>query len=158
MPIYVYVAALAIAGSLLLLWWGFSGPTEKNLVQDNLAHGADLRADFREMQLSRSFNERLLQPVISVLGGRFRRLTPGGVIDATSRRVELAGLSTSWSVERVLAAQFGLVAVVGILSLVRLATTRVSGPTIAVIILLVVAAYLVPEAILARLAATSAAS
>lgn len=153
MPVYVYLAALAITGSIGLLWWGFSGPGPDDDVHENLAHGLEVGSDFRQQQLSKSFNERLLRPVVDVLGERGRRLTPAGAIAATSRRVELAGLTQSWPVERVLAAKIGLLALVVVGSLVRIVTTPVDGPVLVAIVLLAVAAYVAPDAIMARMAA-----
>jgi tight adherence protein C len=153
MPFYVYLGALSIAGSVILLWWGFSGPTTARVVRDNLAQGTDLRADYREMDLSRSLNERLFQPIVRVLGRRGRRLTTGGVVDATNRRIQLAGLADSWSVERVLAAKVGLLSLAIVVGVLRVTTTDVSRIVIGEIILLAVAAYLAPDAIMSRKAA-----
>jgi tight adherence protein C len=153
MPLYVYAAAIAIISSIGLVWWGLSGPTTSQVVHRNLAFGSELRANFRQQQLGRSINERVIQPLVRVLGGRGLRLTPGGLVNATSRRVELAGFAGSWTAERVLATKFGLMLVVAFGGALWVVTTGATGPALAVIILLAVAAYLAPDAILSRLGA-----
>lgn len=151
MPFYVYLAALAVTGSVVALWWGFSGPRSRALVRENL--GVDLSTDYREIQLNRSFDERLFQPLVRLLGQRGKRLTPGGVVNETTRRMRLAGLSDSWSVERVLAAKVGLLLLVGAGAVIWAASSTVTGPVLVVVILSAMAAYIAPDAILARKAA-----
>ena len=152
MPLYVYLAALAITASVGLAWWGLSGPRTNGVVHDNLGQGLDLRTDYRQIQLGRSGYERFVEPVVRTFGDRGRRLTPSGLISATARRVELAGLTESWPVERVMAAKFGGLLIVALLGAVRLVTGAVDGPILVIIVLLALTAYLIPDAVLSRLA------
>jgi tight adherence protein C len=152
MPLYVYLAASAITASIGLAWWGLSGPRTRDAVQENLGHGLDLRNDYRDIQLSRSGVERFVEPVTRVLERGIRRLMPSGVIGATTRRVELAGLREKWPVERLMAAKLGGTSLVILLGAVRVAGGNLDGPTLVAIALLTVAAYLTPDAVISRLA------
>ncbi len=150
MPFYVYLAALAVTGSIVVLWWGFSGPSTSAMVHANLGEREIATHDYRDVDLARSVSERLIRPVMNALGSRGRRLTTGGLVEHLGRRVQLAGLSDSWPVERVLAVKMGLLAVAAAAGGLRLATSGVSRGALAQVLLLLVVAYIAPDAVLAR--------
>ncbi|MGQ0432670.1 MAG: type II secretion system F family protein [Microthrixaceae bacterium] len=151
MPLYVYLAALAIVGSVLVLWWGFSGPTTSSEVRANLAtRGASPVHDFRQVDLARSTWERLLQPLAAAFGRRARRLTTQGLGDHLGRQLHLAGLSDQWTIERLLAVKLGLLVVAGAAIALRFLTGDITRAAVAQAIILLVVAYLAPDAMLAR--------
>ena len=110
MPIYVYLAALAIMGAIIVLWWAFSGPTVGSTVRENLGPAAT-STDYRSIDLARSTRERLFRPSWTAIGSRARRLTTGGLADHLGHQVNLAGLSEKWPIERLLAVKLGLLGV-----------------------------------------------
>lgn len=151
MPLYVYLAALAIVGSVLVLWWGFSGPTTSSEVRANLAtRGASPVHDFRQVDLARSTWERLLQPLATAFGRRVRRLTTQGLGDHLGRQLHLAGLSDRWTIERLLAVKLGVLVAAGAAIALRFLTGELTRAAVAQAIILLVVAYLAPDAMLAR--------
>ena len=153
MPFYVYLAALAIIGAILLLVWGFSGPTAASGVRANLGVEGNNRS-FRDVDLARPTRERLLSPLVSALTNRGRRLTTQGLSDHLGRQLSLAGLNDSWSIERLLAAKLGLLILSVGGAVFALAYVGVTRSGVAQAILLVLAAYALPDVWLARKART----
>jgi tight adherence protein C len=153
MPIYVYAAALAIASSVVVLWWGFSGPTAASGVRANLgARGAGSAGPrhFRVVYPARSTSERLLRPVFAALGRRGRRLTTNGLSDHLGRQLHLAGLSERWPIERVLAIKLAVLIITALAAGLRFASVGFSRGAVAQVVLLLVVGYLAPDALLAR--------
>jgi tight adherence protein C len=102
MPITIYIAAAALAASvpLAIVSWRTSRPRTGDVAAASAAGGP---VDLRRIDLQRSPIERVLRPLLAGLGKRARRFTPLGWIDSLERRLQLAGASESWPVERVLA-------------------------------------------------------
>ena len=112
MPVAIWLAALAIASSLPIAWWAFSGRVEGRAARANLAHAGSVVTDLREAVLAGSAHDRVVSPLMSSLSRRARRFTPAGVVERLEQRAFLAGLSEAWPTERLLAVK--AVAAVGL--------------------------------------------
>jgi hypothetical protein len=107
MPIYVVVAALAVVVSVPLLWASLAiGRVPGGRISRNLTAGFTSGSDARRLVLSRSPVERVVQPVVELLAGRARKLTPSGLTSSIERQLEISGVR--WPIERVLAAKLAL--------------------------------------------------
>ncbi|MGH2699096.1 MAG: type II secretion system F family protein [Actinomycetota bacterium] len=60
-------------------------------------------SSIRERELSRSFLERVVAPIVEGLGRVARRVTPLGMNDRIDQKLALAGSPAGWDVERVVA-------------------------------------------------------
>jgi len=106
MPPYVVLAALAVALSLPLLAYSLTvDRASSRRVRGNLGAGVG-EANLRQLVLSQSRSERILQPLSGVLARAARRLSPSGVVVSLERRLEVAG--SSWPLEGVLAVKLAL--------------------------------------------------
>jgi tight adherence protein C len=116
MPVYVLVAAAAVASAAPLLWWSLasSRPRSQAIVATNLA-ATRTTMDLRQAVLAGSAQERAVKPAVRWLTGKARRFTPAGVIAKLDRRLTLAGRPRNWPLERLLAAKIVL-AVAGLLA------------------------------------------
>ncbi len=104
MPIFIWLAALAIAASIPLAFWALGSersPTKS--VRVNLGQGPIETTNLREIQLQDSASERVVTPSMLALANRARSLTPSGFEERLEHRILLAGMSQEWGVERALA-------------------------------------------------------
>lgn len=147
MPVYVYVAALGVMGSVPLLWWAVAGDFTGKIVRTNLRDETVVHADLRLIELERSARERLVQPTIGALARRARRLTPGGLLRSLEHRIALAGVGGTWPIEQVLAAKLLLGAVGVVLGLLYFAGNATAGGLI-VAAAVVGLCYFVPDLLL----------
>ncbi|HEV8116242.1 MAG TPA: type II secretion system F family protein [Acidimicrobiales bacterium] len=106
MPPYVVLAALAVALSLPLLAYSLTvDRASSRRIRGNLSAGVG-EANLRQLVLSQSRSERILQPLSGVLARATRRLSPSGVVVSLERRLEVAG--SAWPLEGVLAVKLVL--------------------------------------------------
>ncbi len=106
MPPYVVLAALAVALSLPLLAYSMTvDRASSRRIRGNLSAGVG-EANLRQLVLSQSRSERILQPLSGVLARATRRLSPSGVVVSLERRLEVAG--SAWPLEGVLAVKLVL--------------------------------------------------
>lgn len=99
MDLVVVAGALAVVGSLLLIWWLVSGEKTASL---DLGH-AGSADDLRVRQLQQSASDRLTKPGLERLGYLFRGWTPTGRVSNLEKQLASAGSPAGWSVERLLA-------------------------------------------------------
>lgn len=114
MPLYVFLAAAAVAAAIPLLVWSVASarsPRSED-ANRNLFQGLGVTAvDARQLLLERSASDRAVRPMVGWLARRARRLTPAGWVASLDRRIALAGRPEAWTLERVLAAKVVLAAV-----------------------------------------------
>ncbi len=147
MPITIFVAAAALSLSVPLAvvsWWTTRSRSSGAAVA---AGGAGGPVDLRRIDLQRSPIDRVLRPLLAGIGKRARRLTPGGWVAALERRIELAGASEAWPVERVLAVK-ALVSFAGVLAGVAAVRSHASPTLLAVAAIATVAGYFVPDMVI----------
>jgi tight adherence protein C len=105
-PLSVWAAALSVTLSVPIHWYVLvADRVPGRRASRNLTAGL-APDDVRGLEPAGSPITRLLQPLLGVLAGSARRLTPGGMLTSIEHRIELAG--ASWSVERVLMWKLGL--------------------------------------------------
>ena len=132
MPVFVYLASIAIVGALALLVYAFAGVrSPSRAIRDNLGSSGTTPTDLRQLVLSRPARDRVVAPLTEKLAHGGRRLTPAGMLDRIETRLHLAGLAARWPVERVLAVKLALALLGGFLGIVALAT---GGSTTAVLL------------------------
>lgn len=146
MPLYVVIAALAVATAILAgTTTLLSGRALNHRVSRNLIKGQTL--SLREMMLERPAMERTFRPLLGAVSRRARRITPRGVVEALDRRLELA--ASPWSLEKLLVAKLGGSVAGGALGLIWYA----ANPTRASLLMVVgglAIGYTLPDAVLGR--------
>jgi len=113
MDLQVWMAAAAVIAAIPVLTWSLRGLSPVDLplqrpsrqVRKNLQIGATEPTDLRDVVLSQPVKVRVVRPFVGMLSRGARRLTPAGVIDSLDRRRNLAGVSSTWTIERILAAK-----------------------------------------------------
>ena len=109
MPIYVYLAALAFAVSVPLLWWAVAATRgTSQAVARNLAGGMTPLIDLHQIALGRSMADRAVLPAVQALAGWAQRFTPAAWVRNLEHRITLAGESAEWPIERLLALKLTL--------------------------------------------------
>lgn len=153
MPLYVYLGAAAVVASVPLLWIAAGGArVPVAAVKARLESGGEVHdglSDLRDVELTRSAHERLITPAVSAIADRARRITPVGLIEALEERIQLAGMTNQWPIERVLAAKLILGTAGMLLGLLRFASDPSFGGVVALIVFAAVG-YFIPDFILHR--------
>ena len=104
-PLFVIVAASAVATSVPLLWWAVFGSRSPDRAARNLAAGMATVTNLRDLALHRSASERAVIPTLRTLTERLRRLTPVAYIQKLEHKSVLAGRSHTWTPDRILVAK-----------------------------------------------------
>ena len=146
----IYIGAALVACSVVVLVWALSGERSLDSVQANLARGGRV-GDSRQIALSASARDRLLDPVFQGIARSARSFTGGATAERTQRKLELAGLyDTGWTVERILVIRFLSLAVGLALAFMLLSSGGVSRNNVLLALLCGAVGYLGPNAWLDR--------
>lgn len=92
----VLIVAIAIAGSIVLLFVGVAAPRPSDQVLDRLAEYGGRTLTLEEIELSRPFSERVFKPLIQGTAQFVGRLAPQRNIEEIRRKLELAGRPYGW--------------------------------------------------------------
>lgn len=151
MPLYVYGFVAAMAASMPLLWWSVAGTDPMGrLVRTNLGERrAPSVTDVREVQLTRSARERIVEPFLARLGRTAHRVVPSSVVAALEHRIAVAGMTGKWPVERVLSVKLVLATVGFLFGLMAFAGNASAGGFL-LAVLLPAGAYRIPEVVLSQ--------
>lgn len=148
MPITVILGAIACGAALPIAWWSLSGErAARGAARDNLTAGRPATTNLRESVLAQSASERVLSPMMQRFSTRGQRLTPQGLRDNLQRRIQLAGLSETWSPERVYAMK-AILGLVGVAVSFLVIIANPSGLVIVASILITVILFFAPDAYL----------
>ncbi len=148
LPLTVWLACAAIGTSLPLLWWVVAGARPRDRVGQQRLHTAGRAlTDLRTVALQASASERITQPAMARIRRMVHRLTPVGVVENLQHRIALAGLTDSWSLERVLGLKLVLGGGLGLLGVFRLAA-RPSGTALILAAAMAACGYLAPDLVL----------
>ena len=110
-------------------------------------------SNLRERELSRSFVDRIVTPVMDELRRVMRRVTPLGMNDRIEERLALAGNPTRWDVERVVAFKIvGAVAAVVLGGLTWLSGDASPVRVVVISVLFALIAFIAPDVILGGMA------
>ena len=153
MPLYVYGCVGAVLLAVPVLWWSVASADPgimTKLVRENLgAPAPPSTTDVREVELSQSARERIVDPFLGVFTGLGRRFLPASVASTLEQKVAVAGKTGEWPVERLIALKL-LLSIGGFLValLYFMGNTTPGGFFIAALI--PVLAYRVPEVVLSQ--------
>jgi tight adherence protein C len=118
LPIYVILAAVAIAASIPLVLFAVGSNTTGAFERRREAGEGGVDSDIGGFLLEGSAGERVILPVFSSAFRGLRRITPVGVVDAIERRIALAGLSIRAETMLVLKVILSVVSFFAVLTLV----------------------------------------
>jgi tight adherence protein C len=128
-PLYIYLASMAIGVSIPVVVWSLNGTR---------GYGAQVR---------RNLSQGIVRPVTSIVGRRQHhgRFLPQRYVSDIEHRLDRAGLAAGWPIERYIAAK--VVAVVVALLLGVMWGIRLGGGLAAIVLplVLVAAAWLLPD-------------
>ena len=152
MPLWIWLAALITVAALPLAWWSVASTrSTTDRARTNLSVGLAGFTDLRSAVLNQPAHERVVRPAVASLAARARRITPGGVVDALERRINLAGMGERWPIERALAMKLVGFVVGGVFGLLIF----LANPTFLGLVLFALIAgigYFGPDIWMARLA------
>ncbi|TEU14610.1 MAG: type II secretion system F family protein [Anaerolineales bacterium] len=92
----VLIVAMAILGSVVLLFVGVAAPRSSDQVMDRLTEYGGRTLTLEEIELSQPFSQRIIKPVLEGIAQLLGRLTPQRNIEETRRKLELAGKPYGW--------------------------------------------------------------
>jgi len=145
MPLYVYVAAAMVCGGVIILIASLQGiRVPANLTRSNLANATGRVTNLRDVVLARPSHERLMRPAVARMASTARRITPRGFAETLDRRIQQAGLSERWPIDRVLASKLELALVGGLFGGIKLATDP-SPASLLLLVAVTVAGFLLPD-------------
>ncbi|HLF99918.1 MAG TPA: type II secretion system F family protein [Acidimicrobiia bacterium] len=155
MPPYVYACVGSMVLSVPLLWWSVAARKDpvSQLVRENLGVRAPVSADVREVELTQSAKDRIVEPILGGVTSLARRFLPASIGAALEQRIAMAGMTGRWPVERLLAVKLLLGLAGFLLALLYLAgNASAAGLFIAALIPLLT--YRTPDVILSQRAKT----
>jgi tight adherence protein C len=151
MPITVWLSALAVVAATGLLVWAFSGSTtavDADVRRNLRVPAMDLRTD----RLGVPFVDRTLGRMLDRLASAGRSLQPAERADRCDRLIARAGMTGRWAAEQHFALKVLTTGVVAVLGSIRLLVGP-SMATLAVVALVVAAAWMLPDLYLRNRAA-----
>jgi tight adherence protein C len=92
----VLIVAMAMLGSIVLLFVGVAAPRSSDQVLDRLADYGGRTLTLEEIELSQPFSQRIIRPIIQGIAGLLGRLAPQRNIEAIRHKLELAGRPYGW--------------------------------------------------------------
>lgn len=92
----VLIVAMAILGSVVLLFVGVAAPRSSDQVMDRLTEYGGRTLTLEEIELSQPFSQRIIKPILEGIAQILGRLTPHRNIEETRRKLELAGKPYGW--------------------------------------------------------------
>jgi tight adherence protein C len=93
----VLIVAVAILGSIVLLFVGVAAPRSSDrAVLDRLAEYGERTLTLEEIELSQPFSQRIIRPLIKGMAQFIGRFAPQRNIENMRRRLELAGKPYGW--------------------------------------------------------------
>lgn len=149
MGIEVYLAAFAVVVAIPIAVIGIAGPDRLSSAGSSNRLRPTGPVSLRDMKLQQRTSDRLLAPMVNGVAGRMRRFTPTGAIEEMERRINVAGMASTWTVERLLATKLGF-ALFGSLLAIWLLMSNFSLRQIIMSGLIAAGSYLLPDMSLDR--------
>ena len=149
MGIEIYLAAFAIIMAVPIAVIGIAGPDRLSSVGSSNRLRPSGPMTLRDMRLQQRTSDRVLAPMVNSVAGKMRRFTPSGAIEEMERRINVAGMASTWTVERLLATKLGF-ALVGSLLALWLLLSNFSLRQIILSGLIAAGSYLLPDMSLDR--------
>jgi len=107
MGIEIYLAAFAVIMAIPVAVIGIAGPDRLSSSGSANRLKSSGPMTLRDMRLQQGTSDRIFAPMVSGVAGKMRRFTPGGAIEEMERRINVAGMASTWTVERLLATKLG---------------------------------------------------
>jgi tight adherence protein C len=148
MPIEIYIACVGVVLAVPLVLYA-AGGADRFKNTPGMPSAKQVSINLREVQLQTRASDRLLAPMMNVVAGRARRLTPMGAIDAMEQKINVAGVTATWTVERLLATKM-MFGVAGVGFGVLMLSTGVTMKNIVIAGLLSAGSYILPDMSLDR--------
>src|SRR2546428_4644519 len=156
--VYLFIAVTGVFGCCILI--GFAAESaiserrravrllESQVTQVQPTAGV---TSLREQELSKSFNDRFLTPLVRRLGGVAKRVTPLDTRQRIALKLQLAGVGPHWDAERIVALKL-IGGVGGFAAGVGLSIVAGFSPLLAIVLtgLLTAVGYFGPDGILGR--------
>lgn len=92
----VLIVAMAITGSVVLLFVGIAAPRPSDQVLDRLTEYGGRTLTLEEIELSQPFSERVIKPLIKGIAQFIGRFAPQRNIENIRHKLELAGNPYGW--------------------------------------------------------------
>ena len=91
--IFILIISIIVIGAILLIIIGLREPQESDALQQRLAEYAARgeKATLEEIELSQPLSQRVVLPLAKKMGDLALRYTPQNALQATARKIELAG-------------------------------------------------------------------
>lgn len=149
MPLHIYLAAFAIIAAVALLIFSAFGEDRFKKAATPKALAITKPQNMREVRLQQGATDRVLAPLIDGIASRARRFTPMGAIDAMEHKINVAGVASTWTVERLIATKI-FTATLGVLIASYILLQGISMRSLVLAGLLAAGGYVMPDMSLDR--------
>jgi tight adherence protein C len=92
----ILIVAMAMLGSIVLLFVGVAAPRSSDQVLDRLAEYGGRTLTLEEIELSQPFSQRIIKPLIQGIAQFIGRFAPQRNIEETRHKLEMAGKPYGW--------------------------------------------------------------
>jgi tight adherence protein C len=148
MPIEIYLACAGVVLAIPLVLYA-AGATDRLNNTPGMPVARASVTNLRDVRLQQRASDRVVAPMMNAIAGKARRFTPMGAIDAMEEKINIAGVTATWTVERLIGTKmlFGAIGTsVGLFILSR----GVSVKSIVLAVLLSAGGYIAPDMSLDR--------
>jgi tight adherence protein C len=106
-PPEVLAASFAMVVAFGLVIFAAFGERRPSFSRSGRGNTVGAPTTMRDIRLQSKATDRLLAPLAGKIGTRMRRFTPLGSIEAMEHRIAVAGMTSKWTVERLLLTKLG---------------------------------------------------
>jgi tight adherence protein C len=149
MPIEIYIACAAVVLAIPLVLYAVGGADRISGGAPGMPSVKQASTNLREVHLQTRASDRIVAPLVNAMAGRVRRFTPMGAIDAMEKKINVAGVTATWTVERLLATKM-MLGVVGVGLGGYILSTGITLRNIVTALLLSAGGYIAPDMSLDR--------
>lgn len=101
MPIEIYVACIAVGLAIPLVLYAVGAGDRLN-ASGGMPNARPSSTNLRDVRLQQRATDRVVAPIMNSVAGKARRFTPNGAIDAMEEKINMAGVTATWTVERLI--------------------------------------------------------
>lgn len=149
MPVEIYLACAAVVIALPLIAYAAGAGEKLAEGPSGISAPKPNSANLRDLRLQQRASDRVLAPMMNVVAGKARRFTPMGAIDAMEKKINMAGVTATWTVERLLATKM-LLGVIGTGLGIFILSQGLTPRNLVTAILLAAGGYIAPDMSLDR--------
>ncbi len=148
MPITIYLACGGIAVAFLLVLYA-AGAADRLEARPGMPTRQPASTNLRDVRLQQRASDRVLAPIMNGVAGKFRRFTPTGAIDAMEEKINMAGATATWTVERLITTKL-MFGVIGTSLGLYILSGGITMKTLVMALLLSAGGYIAPDMSLDR--------